>query len=179
MRRPATIVLLTLASGAGAALFHVSYDVAELDDRLATLNRQIVADQETVHVLRAEWSFLNQPARLEELSGRYLDLRPLNGSQIADATALPVRLPVPNKDGDDADRQGVPRTALAAITAELAGPQPLLKPLPPARSPARAPVRTTARSVTPLLPLAKPIPVVGRSLDDVLADLTHGRGGPR
>jgi hypothetical protein len=74
MIRPASCVLLLLAACAGAALFHVSFDVSALDDRLTELNRGIVADQEALHVLRAEWSFLNQPARIEELSQRYLDL---------------------------------------------------------------------------------------------------------
>ena len=63
MMRPATLVLLGLAGVAGATLFSVSYDVSELETRLATLNRQIVDDQEATHVLRAEWSFLNQPAK--------------------------------------------------------------------------------------------------------------------
>ncbi len=66
MIRPATLALLTLAGAAGGALFHVSYEVRALKGELAALDRQILADRDDVYVLRAEWSYLNQPARLEE-----------------------------------------------------------------------------------------------------------------
>ena len=167
MMRPATLILLIAAGAAGAALFRVSYDVSALDERLQTLNRQIVADQQAIHVLRAEWSFLNQPARLEELSRRYLDLQPLAGAQIAGAAALPVRLPVAEETPD----RSASKSALVALTDDLAASRPLFKPVPPIAHDIPRPVQTTRRSTVA-------IPVAARSLDDVLADLT-GQGGRR
>lgn len=176
MMRPATLVLLGLAGVAGATLFSVSYDVSELETRLATLNRQIVDDQEATHVLRAEWSFLNQPARLEELSGRYLDLQPLTGAQIATADALPVRLPVPDAAADDTDaaESSESKTALATLTEELAGPHPLFKPLPPVRPASHRATAPMRRAPAPAA--ARIVPVSARSLNDVLADLTGPEG---
>lgn len=166
MIRPATLLLLALAAAAGGALFTVSYDVASLEDRLATLNRRIVEDQEAIHVLRAEWSFLNQPARIEELSQRYLDLRPLAGAQIGNFDMLPVRLPTLEPPQVDRNDDLAAPTALAALTAETSGPRPLIKPWPPARPP----VRRTAPMAIPA-PATAVIPVAGRTLDDLLAEI--------
>ena len=186
MIRQASLLLLILAAGAGVALFQVSYDVSALEDRLTTLNRNIVADQEALHVLRAEWSFLNQPARLEELSQRYLDLQPLNGAQIGDVAMLPVRLHPPVPAAPDTDHPGdaAGATALAALNQDVAGPQPIQKPRPPAPDMAHTDARiavpvddtSAPRPASPLAPGGGAIPVAARSLDDVLADLTRDGG---
>ncbi|HCP00929.1 MAG TPA: hypothetical protein DIT35_05500 [Rhodospirillaceae bacterium] len=83
---------MVLAAAAGGALFQIAFEVSELDDELAQLNRDIRAHRDTIHVLRAEWSFLNQPDRLEELTRRHLDLLPVSGAQIAGGGAVPVAL---------------------------------------------------------------------------------------
>ena len=70
MIRPTSLILMVLAATAGGALFQVAFEVSELDDELALLNRDIRTDRDAIHVLRAEWSFLNQPERLEELTRR-------------------------------------------------------------------------------------------------------------
>lgn len=176
-----SLLLLTLAAGASAALFHVSYDVSAMEDRLTALNRDIVADQESLHVLRAEWSFLNQPARLEELSQRYLDLQPLTGAQIGTVAMLPVRLPKPDDTAPDTSG-GDPAALVASVDGD-GGPQPLAKPTPPDRPTARITVPradgTTPRPHSPMAPGGGAIPVAARSLDDVLADLTDDAGGRR
>jgi hypothetical protein len=205
MIRPTSCILLLLAAGAGAALFHISFDVSALDDRLTALNRGIVADQEALHVLRAEWAFLNQPARIEELSQRYLDLQPLDGAQIGTASLLAFRPPAP---GDPVPGVDAPdgTTAFAALNPPPAG-QPRLKPQAPQHYAATVPVPATAPSPipvsmssdvqedsvstmgiptvaeppaqhSPLAPGGGAIPIAGRSLDDVLADLTR-MGGER
>lgn len=90
MIRPTSLILMVLAAAAGGALFQVAFEVSELDDELARLNHEIRADRDAIHVLRAEWSFLNQPERLEELTRRHLDLLPASGAQIAGTGAVPV-----------------------------------------------------------------------------------------
>lgn len=75
-------MLLVLVAGAVGAVFFVSHEVGALDARLDELNRQIDADYDALHVLRAEWGYLNQPQRLEALAARHLDLVPLAGTQM-------------------------------------------------------------------------------------------------
>lgn len=76
-------------------VFQVKYEVQELEGELAAANARILREQETVQVLRAEWSFLNRPARISELAERYLEVGP-EGQPVIFAAAkleeLPLRL---------------------------------------------------------------------------------------
>jgi|GEM_PF-717088 hypothetical protein len=86
-----TLVLSALAVTLGVSLFLVKYDVQSLEEQLAKIDRQAAADQEAIHVLKAEWSFLTQPERLTDLSGRHLPLHPLTANQIGDFDQLALR----------------------------------------------------------------------------------------
>jgi hypothetical protein len=57
------------------------------------VNRDILREQETIHLLHAEWSYLNEPTRLAELTHRHLALAPLAASQMVRIEDLPLRLP--------------------------------------------------------------------------------------
>ena len=92
MLRKTDFLLIGLAAFAGAFLFQTSYRVQNLKEEKLTLERQIVAEQDGIQVLRAEWSFLNDPARLEQLASTYLQaLKPITATQIAGFDALPAR----------------------------------------------------------------------------------------
>jgi hypothetical protein len=88
-----TLLWLALAIVAGAGLFHVSYRVQSLEEELTRVNRDILREQETIHLLRAEWSYLNEPTRLAELTRRHLALAPLSAGQMVRIEDLPLRLP--------------------------------------------------------------------------------------
>jgi len=85
------LVWLVLASCIGWSVYQMKYEVQRLEDRLARVNRQILADQESIQVLKAEWSYLNQPARLQALASRFLQLEPVQGRQMVALTSLPAR----------------------------------------------------------------------------------------
>ena len=86
-----TLLWLALAALVVFGLFHVKYEVAALEDELGRLNAATLREQNQIHVLEAEWSYLNRPSRLEELSERYLELKPLAPHQLTALSALPVR----------------------------------------------------------------------------------------
>lgn len=87
----ATVVWSILAALVGFGLFHVKYQVQTLEDQLAKLNRAIVREQEQIHVLRAEWSYLDRPERIERLAAKYLELAPPKPSQVGSIAQLPMR----------------------------------------------------------------------------------------
>lgn len=91
MSRLLFLLFVVAAAGVAGLLFQVKYEVQDLERELAQINRQILADQETVHVLQAEWSYLNQPARIAELSRRHLGFGPMQPKQVAAIAALPPR----------------------------------------------------------------------------------------
>jgi len=88
-----TLLWLALAIVAGVGLFQVSYRVQSLEDQLTRVNRQILAERDTIHLLNAEWSYLNEPTRLAELAQRHLNLAPLGATQMVRIEDLPLRLP--------------------------------------------------------------------------------------
>jgi hypothetical protein len=94
-----TAIWMVLAMGAGAAMFMLKYRVIALEDRLAEINRGIVSNLEAVHVLKAEWSFLNQPARLEDLGRRHLDLDVAPSARVVTISDIPFR-PAPDAGAD-------------------------------------------------------------------------------
>jgi hypothetical protein len=91
MIRLGTVLWLVLVGCLSFGMFEVKYAVMDLEDELARTNRGIVADQDAIHVLKAEWSFLSQPSRLEELSHRYLALAPLGTAQLGQIAAIRMR----------------------------------------------------------------------------------------
>lgn len=99
--RPAAFVSLVLASALSLALFALKYQVQDLEDELVKLNRTIFADQEAIHVLKAEWSHLNDPRRLRSLARRHLGMKPVTPDQLATIADLPPR-PADTESRDDA-----------------------------------------------------------------------------
>ena len=85
------LVWLVLASCIGWAVYQLKYEVQRLEVRLGAVNRQILADQEAIQVLKAEWSYLNQPAHLAQMAQRFLSLEPMQIQQMVTVAALPAR----------------------------------------------------------------------------------------
>ena len=63
-------------------LFYLKYEVASLEDESQRLNKQIVSQKQRIHVLRSEWSRLNDISRVKRLSEKHLKLRKTNPEQI-------------------------------------------------------------------------------------------------
>ena len=155
----ATVFWSLLAALVGFGLFHVKYQVQKLEDRLAKINRDIVREQEQIHVLRAEWTYLNRPERIEQLAKKYLDLAAPKASQMSSIAQLPMRDTTLDPASAQSSRQSPPKTSPA-----------------PARSPQPAPVAMV------------PMPVAAgqtneryqsRSLSpDFAAELSSGFDGP-
>jgi len=91
MIRPGTILWALCVVLVSYALFQMKYEVMRQETRLAALDKQITESREAVRVLNAEWSYLNQPSRLDELRKRYLTLVPIGTAQLGSIAAIPLR----------------------------------------------------------------------------------------
>lgn len=63
--------------------------VQELENELSAINANIQNDIKSIHVLKAEWSHLNNPTRLRSLAMKHISLNPVKAEQIINYSALP------------------------------------------------------------------------------------------
>ncbi|MEN8723481.1 MAG: hypothetical protein ABF335_11405 [Alphaproteobacteria bacterium] len=73
----AVITILALIVGT----YELKYTVKDKAAKIASLEREIKLEQETIGILQTEWTYLTDPTRLESLAARHLDLEPLAASQ--------------------------------------------------------------------------------------------------
>lgn len=73
----------------GFGILVMKNQVQGLEKELVSLNKSIQTDIKTIHVLKAEWSHLNNPARLRKLAAKHISLNPLQAEQIINLSALP------------------------------------------------------------------------------------------
>ena len=78
-----TVLFFFLSLFMGFVLFKVKYEVVAVEQKLALILRQIKRENDTIHILKAEWSHLNEPQRLQKLAEKFLDIRPMKTEQIA------------------------------------------------------------------------------------------------
>ncbi|MEL0107128.1 MAG: hypothetical protein VW802_09310 [Rhodospirillaceae bacterium] len=115
MIRHTTMLFILLAGALSLVVFAVKYQVQDLEHELRTLNRDIKANERSIHVLNAEWSHMNNPARLRRLAERHLNMQPTTADQLSQWQALDKRVPI-----EDAS------FAAERINAPLSSPSPHL-----------------------------------------------------
>ena len=70
-------------------LFRIKYEVQTLEQLRERLKSEIGQVKESLHVLNAEWSYLNDPKRLQNLCAKYLPhLKPVNSNQLITLTDM-------------------------------------------------------------------------------------------
>jgi cell division protein FtsL len=109
------ITWIAAVVAAAIGLFYVSDQVEGLEDELAREEQAILQHQEAIHVLQAEWTYLNRPERIADLAQRYLALAPLSADRVVGIQDLPQR-PEP---GEDPSAPGLP--SLKASLGATAG----------------------------------------------------------
>lgn len=107
--RQTTFLFILLAAVLSLALFTIKYQVQDLEQEFAELNRSITTDRQSIHVLEAEWSHLNDLPRLRGLADRYLDLEPVQPEQFAALADLPLPSAQPDGIGEVAFTETRPR----------------------------------------------------------------------
>lgn len=131
MIRRSTLLWLIAAILVGCGLYQLKYEVQAKEELLTRLNRQIQSEQEAIHVLNAEWAFLNRPDRLADLSNRHLELAAAAPTQFSRVAAIPERPLTPPVMTVAAEVDGSTPTAPTVVKAVSATPaKPQIKPQP-------------------------------------------------
>lgn len=90
MIRMLNIILVAAVIALSVGLYHIKYRAEAAEKRAHQIERDITTEQEGIRVLRAEWSYLNQPERLQQLAQRYTKLEALKASQIGSFGDVPM-----------------------------------------------------------------------------------------
>lgn len=92
MKRVTRLLWPLLFGGLVIGLYNLKAQVEDNEKELARVQRAIEDEREAIQVLRAEWSYLNQPDRLRRLAAAKLDLHPATQRQMASMERLGQRL---------------------------------------------------------------------------------------
>jgi hypothetical protein len=95
MIRILNLVTLSLTIAICFGLYRVTNDTRAAQAELERVNSRIETERETMDVLKAEWSVLVQPARLQELSEKHLALQAVSATQISSIERIPFRADSP------------------------------------------------------------------------------------
>lgn len=94
MFRTTDIVLIAVMISAAAFTYKTKHEADAQFDLIRTLEARIQAEEDTIDVLKADWSLLTQPSRLQRLVDVYekqLQLQPVEAHQIGGMNELPAR----------------------------------------------------------------------------------------
>ncbi len=102
MGRIFNAVLLTVMIIGAGITYDMKHRAEEAANNVARLQTAIARERDAISVLKAEWSMLTQPSRLQSVVTRYsdhFDLQPFAASQIASMAEIPEK-PIDAKPAD-------------------------------------------------------------------------------
>lgn len=110
MLRTLDILLIVLMTAAATITYTIKHKAEEKLEEVRKLEAEIRLEKETIDLLKADWSLLTQPSRLQQLIAAYqgeLQLVPTESTQLAQPNELPMlKSELPVFDEADTDRDG-------------------------------------------------------------------------
>ena len=85
------VVVLAALVLAAADVYKIKYESTLQAEKVSKLRADVRREQDAIANLRAEWSKLDRPDRLQELAQRHLTLKPLEARQFDALERLPAR----------------------------------------------------------------------------------------
>jgi hypothetical protein len=92
--RTSDIVLIAAMVAAAAFTYKTKHEAEDRQVALRKIEQQIRFEEDTIDLLKADWSLLTQPSRLQKLAETYrteLGLQPLEARQIVGLDELPAK----------------------------------------------------------------------------------------
>jgi cell division protein FtsL len=102
MMRILNMLVIAALVSAAAYVYKTKFESTRQAERIAKVRMEIRQEQDAIAALRAEWSKLDTPARIQELANRHLSLKPIDARQFDTLRNLPEREPdlVPPNSAD-------------------------------------------------------------------------------
>src|SRR3954469_16443383 len=110
---------------AASFVYKIKFDSTLQAERVAKARGELRRERDAIALLRAEWTKLDTPARLEALAKRHLALKPIDPTQFDDIDRLPERPSKPEPQPVTSDPVGA-MLAPPEVTGSL--PPPFMSP---------------------------------------------------
>jgi hypothetical protein len=123
---------------AAAYVYRIKFDSTVQAEHLAKLRSEVRHERDRIAALRAEWGELDNPARIEALAKRFLQLKPIAPTQFDALDRLPERPPDDARAAND--------DPIGGMIGNLEPPDGVTGSIP---APAPDAATTAAPSVTP------------------------------
>ena len=91
MNKFSTVVWMVVIVFAAFMLYKVKYQVQTLKTQVAETAHELEQEKEAMHVMAAEWAYLNRPDRLQKLASKYLASSDLTVDQISEIETIPFQ----------------------------------------------------------------------------------------
>jgi hypothetical protein len=157
--RVINIVVIGALILAAAYVYRIKFDSTVQAEHLAKLRGEVRRERDRIAALRAEWGELDNPARIEILAKRFLQIKPVAPTQFDSLDRLPERPPDDARAANDDPIGGMIGNLdpPEAVTGTIPVPPPAAAP-PDQRSGTSSPP-----SRAPSLPSGAPSPPSGAS----------------
>lgn len=96
--RLVSVFLFAALVALAVVIYQVKYQTRALEARAAEIRLSVGKERDAIAVLRAEWSHLNRPERVERLARKHLGLKPLSARQMITLDRVPTRWSSPTSD---------------------------------------------------------------------------------
>jgi hypothetical protein len=116
------IVIIGVLILAASFVYKIKFDSTLQAETVAKMHGQLRHERDAIALLRAEWTKLDTPARLEALAKRHLTLRPVEPTQFDSFEHLPERPPKPEVVPATSDPIGAMLGAAPETTGSLPSP---------------------------------------------------------
>jgi cell division protein FtsL len=93
MMRIIHLIVVCVFVAAAAHVYKIKFESTLQAERVAKIRTEIKRERDAIASLRAEWSQLESPARIEKLAQRHLALKPVDALQFDTFAQLPERPP--------------------------------------------------------------------------------------
>lgn len=131
MLRTLDILLIVLMTAAATITYSIKHRAELKLEDVRKLEAEIKLEKDTIDLLKADWSLLTQPSRLQQLITSYqaeLQLVPTDSTQLAQPNELPMlksELPVFDEADTDRDGKVTDKEAKAYAAKIMGGPDKL------------------------------------------------------
>lgn len=118
------LIVVAALVAAAVDVYKIKFELTVQAERVAKLRVEIRREHDAIAALRAEWAQLDNPARIQALTQRHLQLKPMDPLQIEPFDHLPERPPQDDgvaKAGNDSEQ---PTGSVSGAAPNRAAPAP-------------------------------------------------------